>query len=428
MRWLLKGGRVIDPSRDVDAVLDVLVEGDRIAAIGPDLAGPAQELDCRGKLVVPGLVDLRAHLGEPGREEAETVASATRAAAAGGFTALGARTATDPTIDDPALVAFVQDRARRSAAVRVYPLAALTKGRAGIELTEMGALRDAGAAAFSDDDRPVTNAGVLRRAMEYASMFDVPIMVHCEDPDLAGEGVMHEGFHSTIHGLRGIPGAAEEVLVARDLILAELTGARVHISHVTTARSVALIREAKRRGIRVTADVTPHHLILTDEDVQPDDARWKIRPPLRPWSDVEALREGLRDGTIDCIATDHMPHPPAGTELEFDQAPWGIIGLETALPIVLDRLVGTGALSLKAAVRAMSTNPARLLGAPGGTLELGAPADIAVIDPEAERVYDPAEGYSRSRNTPFAGWALRGWPVATMVAGRWVVQEGRVIG
>lgn len=427
MRWLLKGGRVVDPSQGTDTVLDVRVADGRIVELGQELTGDENVIDCRDKLVVPGLIDLRTDLGEPGRETAETIASGTRAAAAGGFTAVCARPGREPAVDDAGWVSFVRQRATADGVVKVYPLAAVTKAYAGNELVEMGELKAAGAVALYDGDRTIARAGVLRRALEYARMFALPVMVHCEDEDLAGRGVMHEGFHSTVNGLAGIPATAEEVIVARDLMLAELTGTHVHIAHVSTAASVALIRAAKARGVRVTADVTPHHLVLTDADVQPDDANWKLRPPLRTASDVEALLEGLRDGTIDCIATDHTPCLEEEKQVEFDQAPFGVIGLETALPLLLTRLVHTGALSLNELIGRMSWHPARVLGLPGGTLAPGAPADVTVIDPDLERVYDPRKGFSHSRNTPLAGWTLRGWPVATMVDGRWVMRNGRVI-
>ncbi|HEY8416646.1 MAG TPA: dihydroorotase [Limnochordales bacterium] len=426
MRWLLKGGRVVDPAQGIDEVLDVLVADGRIAHLGKDLQGADETVDCTGKVVAPGFIDLRADLGEPGREQAETIASATRAAAAGGFTAVCARPGPEPPIDHAGWVSYVRERARQDGVVRVYPLAAITKGYAGQELVEMGDLKAAGALALWDGERSLARAGVLRRALEYARLFDLLVMVHCEDADLAGPGVVHEGVHATLHGLPGIPASAEEIVVARDLILAEFTGARLHIAHVSTAGSVALLRAAKARGVRVTADVTPHHLVLTDAEVQADDANWKVRPPLRTAADAAALAEGLRDGTIDCIATDHAPHPLEEKQVEFDRAPFGIIGLETALPVVVTHLVATGRLALADVIAALSWRPAQVLGVAGGTLAPGAPADVTVIDLDAERVYDPRQGYSRSRNTPLAGRRLRGWPVATMVDGRWVMREGRV--
>jgi len=427
MRWLLKGGRVVDPSQGIDEVLDVLVVEGRIAQLGKDLNGESEAVDCTGKVVTPGFIDLRVDVGEPGREEAETVASATRAAAAGGFTAVGARPGPEPAIDHAGWVSYVRERARQDGVVRVYPLAAVTKGYAGQELVEMGNLKAAGAVALWDGERSVARAGVLRRALEYARLFELPVMVHCEDADLAGPGVMHEGVYATVNGLHGIPAAAEEIVVARELRLAELSGARLHIAHVSTAGSVALLRAAKARGVRVSADVTPHHLVLTDADVQVDDANWKVRPPLRTAKDAAALAEGLRDGTIDCIATDHTPCALEDKQAEFDRAPFGIIGLETALPLVITHLVATGRVGLADIIAALSWRPAQVLGVPGGTLAPGTPADVTVIDLEAERVYDPARGYSRCRNTPLAGRRLRGWPVATMVDGRWVMRDGRVL-
>jgi len=428
MRRLLKAGRVIDPAGGVDAVLDVMVTGGVVAEVGQDLSCEAEEVvDCAGKIVAPGLIDLRAQLGEPGRELAETFVSGSRAAAAGGFTAVCVRAPYEQAGDSAGWVSFVRERARQGAVVRIHPIGSVTKGCAGNELVEMDELRAAGAVALYDGDRTISRTGVMRRALEYARMVGVPVMVHCEDADLAGPGVMHEGFHSTVHGLPGIPAAAEEIVVARDLALAELTGARLHIAHVTTAKSVALIRAAKTRAVAVTCDVTPHHLVFTDADVDPADANWKVRPPLRPRADAEALVEGLRDGTIDAVATDHGPHLREDKQVEFDRAPAGMIGLETAVPLLLTRLVAAGRLSLPQVIAAMSWHPARILGLPGGTLAPGAPADIVVIDPDVERVYDPIRGYSHSRNTPLAGQRLAGWPVATMVNGRWVFRDGRVV-
>ncbi|HLT58826.1 MAG TPA: dihydroorotase [Limnochordales bacterium] len=427
MRWLLKGGRVVDPSQGIDEVLDVLVADGHVAALGKDLDEAGETVDCTGHVVAPGFIDLRADLGEPGREQAETIGSGTRAAAAGGFTAVCVWAGPEAVIDDAGWVSFVRERARREGVVRVYPLAAITKGGRGDELTEMGELKDAGAVALWDGPRAIARAGVLRRALEYARLWELPVVVHCEDADLAGPGVMHEGFHATVHGLPGVPAAAEEIVVARDLLLAELTGARLHIAHVSTAGSVALIRAAKARGVAVTTDVTPHHLVWTDADVEPDDAHWRLRPPLRTAADAAALIEGLRDGTIDCIATDHSPCTLEEKQVEFDRARPGIIGLETALPLLVTRVVAAGQLSLGEVIARLSHHPARALGLPGGTLAPGSPADLTVIDLNTERVYDPAQGWSRSRNTPLAGWRLQGWPVATMVGGRWVVREGRVM-
>ncbi len=426
MNRVLRGGRVIDPASGVDREADVVIEQGRIAAIAspsPLPSPPARgrgkgegEIDCRGLWVVPGLIDLHVHLREPGHEYKETIRTGTEAAAAGGFTTICCMPNTDPVNDHASVTEFILDRARREGRVRVRPIGAITKGSRGEELAEIGELKDAGCVAVSDDGRPVSNAEVMRRAMEYAKTIGLPVIDHCEDPHLAEDGVMHEGLVATELGLRGIPAAAEEVIVARDIALAELTGCRVHLAHLSCAGSVRRVREAKARGVPVTAEVTPHHLTLTDERVRGFDPDAKMNPPLRTPADLEALVAGLADGTVDAVATDHAPHASEEKGQEFDRAPFGVVGLETAAALVL-RLVRSGHLERTRAIAALSCVPAKVLGLEGGSLAVGSPADLAVIDPEAEWVVDPSRFRSRSRNTPFAGWKLQGRVVMTIVGG-----------
>jgi dihydroorotase len=420
MSLVLRNGRVIDPANQVDTVQDVLVDGARIARVGPGLPAPeaAQVIDVGGKVVCPGFIDIHVHLREPGYEYKETVASGTRAAAAGGFTAVCCMANTRPVNDNRAVCDYIRAQAETEGVVRVYPIGAVTRGLQGEELAELAELAEAGCVAFSDDGRPVMNAGLYRRAMEYTLPFGVPVISHAEDVHLSRGASMHEGVVSTELGLRGAPAAAEDVMVARDILLAELTGAHVHIAHLSTAGAVRLVREAKARGVRVTAEVTPHHLLLTEEAVRSYDPNTKMNPPLRTKRDAEVLLEGLTDGTIDCIATDHAPHAVSEKEGEFDQAAFGIVGLETAVPLLLDRLVRPGLVPLATLVARLSSDPARLLGLPGGGLRPGAPADITVLDLDAAITIEPARFRSRSRNTPFGGWQARGAPHLTIVAGQ----------
>ena len=420
MSLLIRNGRVIDPATAVDAVQDVLVAGDRIERLGRDLPAPdgATVVDAAGKVVCPGFVDIHVHLREPGFEYKETVASGTRAAAAGGFTAVCCMANTHPVNDNRSITDYIRARAATDGAVRVYPIGAVTRGLGGKELAELAELAEAGCVAFSDDGRCVMNAALYRRAMEYTLPFGAPVISHAEDEHLADGGAMHEGVVSTELGMPGVPAAAEDVMVARDILLAELTGAHLHIAHLSTAGAVRLVREARARGVHVTAEVTPHHLLLTDEAVRAFDANTKMNPPLRSRRDAEALLEGLLDGTIDCIATDHAPHAQSEKEGEFDLAAFGIVGLETAVGVLLDRLVRPGLLPLPTLVARLSRDPARLLGLPGGSLAPGAPADLTILDPAAEWTVDPARFESRSRNTPFGGWTLTGRPWKTIVGGR----------
>jgi dihydroorotase len=421
---LIRSGRLIDPESGRDETADLLIRSGKIASIARRIKKPAgaEVLDAKDKVVAPGLVDMHVHLREPGREDEETILSGARAAVAGGFTAVACMPNTEPAIDTQETVRFVRQQAEQAPA-RVYPIGAVTRGRRGEELTEMGDLVDAGAVAVSDDGCGVADAGIQRRAMEYASMFDIPVISHCEDPRLSGTGVMHEGYLSTVLGLKGIPAVAEEVMVARDIRLAEFAGARLHIAHVSSAGSVDLIRQAKDRGVPVTAEVTPHHFTLTDEAVRGYDTDTKVNPPLRTAVDRQAVRDGLADGTIDCVASDHAPHSIEEKELEYDNAPFGMVGLETSLGLVLTELVAAGVLSLTEAVARMSLHPCRILGIEGGVIRKGAPADLTIIDPRARWTVDRRTFSSRSRNTPFDGWKLTGRAEVTIVGGRIVFQR-----
>jgi len=427
-RLLLKGGRVVDPARKVDALLDVLLADDTVEAVGKRISPRgAQVLDMKGLVVCPGFIDLHAHLREPGREDKETIASGTRAAAAGGFAAVCAMPNTDPVNDHAGITRLILEKAKAEGAVRVYPIGAITRGSRGEELAEYGDLREAGCVAVSDDGRPVASARVMRRALEYAKAFDLTVIDHCEEPTLADQAAMNEGPVSTFLGLRGAPAAGEAIMVERDVLLAELTGGKVHIAHTSAAASVDAVRRGKARGVRVTAEATPHHLLLIDQLVKDSeyDTATKMNPPLRAERDRQALLQGLRDGTIDCIATDHAPHAVDDKKVEYDHAAFGIVGLETAVALCLDRLVGKGLLDLPHLVSLLSTNPARILALPGGTLAPGGPADVTVLDLSRKRQVEPARFESKGRNTPFAGWTLAGWPVMTIVGGRVAWKDAR---
>jgi dihydroorotase len=427
-RLLLKGGRVVDPAQGLDAVLDVMLADGVVADVGGRVtARGAEVFDAAGLVVCPGFIDLHTHLREPGREDKETVATGTRAAAAGGFTAVCAMPNTEPVNDNAGTTRFVLEQARARGLVRVYPIGAITKGSRGEELAEYGELREAGCVAVSDDGRPVASARVMRRALEYARAFDLAVIDHCEEPSLSQGASMNEGRVATLLGLRGAPAMAEALVVERDAQLAELVGGRVHIAHLSAAASVDAVRRAKARGVRITAEATPHHLLLTDQAVKDSDydTRTKMNPPLRAEADRLAVLAGLGDGTIDCIATDHAPHTVDDKKVEFDQAAFGIVGLETAVSLCLDRLVRPGLLDLVRLVELLSAGPAHVLGLPGGTLAPGAPADVTVLDLDRKVKVDPDRFHSKGRNTPFAGWALRGAPVATIVGGDVVWPEPR---
>lgn len=424
-RILIRGGRVIDPASGRDERADVLLASGAVEAIGAKLSAPDAELiDATNCWVTPGFIDLHAHLREPGQEYKEDIASGGRSAAAGGFTSIACMANTNPVNDDPSVTDYVLDRARQDSPVRVYPVAAATKGLAGEVMTEMVALAKAGAVAFSDDGRTIMDSGMQRRVLEYSKLTGKPVMVHAEDRCLVKDGVVNEGPVSTKLGLPGNPAIAETVHVAREVQLAELTGAHLHVAHVSTAGAVALIRDAKNRGVHVTAEVTPHHLTLTDEATLGFSTNAKMAPPLRSAADVAACVAGLADGTLDAIATDHAPHAVHEKDVEFTAAPPGILGFETALPVVL-ALVRSGALTPLQLVAALTLNPARVLGLAQGRLEPGAPADVAVIDPERKWIYDPAKGFSKSRNSPWAGQELQGRVVTTVVNGRLVYHADR---
>jgi dihydroorotase len=423
---LLRAGRVIDPAANRDEQADVLVDGGRIVGVGAGLGAPdgALVIDAAGLVVCPGLIDLHVHLREPGGEHKETIESGARAAAAGGFTAVCAMPNTDPPIDDPAAVGFVRAAGLRAGGARVYPVGCISMGQKGERLAEVGEMVGAGAIAISDDGRPVSDAGLMRLALSYARTFDIPVAAHCEELGLSRGGSMNEGIVSTRLGLIGVPAAAEEVMIARDLILAEVTGGRLHIQHVSTRRGVEMIRAALARGVHVSAEGTPHHFTLTDEAVEGYRTDAKVNPPLRTADDVDAVLAGVVDGTLNVIATDHAPHHYDEKEQAFEDAPMGLVGLETALGLALTRLVHPGHLSLSTLVERMSTAPARAFNLPGGSLDRDTPADVTVFDPAAEWTVDPLRFLSKSRNTPFTGMALRGRPVLTLVGGR-IVWDGR---
>jgi dihydroorotase len=416
---LIRNGRVIDPAGGADGVQDVWIAEGRIHKMGKGLRAPAgtETVDATGKVVCPGFIDIHVHLREPGFEYKETIASGTRAAAAGGFTAVACMANTFPVNDNRAVTDYILARARVEGVVRVYPIGAVTRNLEGKQLAEMAEQAEAGCVAFSDDGKCVMNAELYRRAMEYALPFGLPVISHAEDCHLGRDSTMNEGLVSTELGLSGQPAAAEDVMVARDIILAELTGAHLHIAHISTSGAVRLLRDAKARGVRVTAEVTPHHLLLTDELVRSYDPNCKMAPPLRTKRDVEACLEALVDGTIDCVATDHAPHALSEKEGEFAEAANGVVGLETAVPLLLDRLVRRGVIDLPTLVTRLSTGPARLLNLPGGSLAPGASADITILDLERPWTVDPAAFRSRSRNTPFAGFTGTGAPWMTLVGG-----------
>jgi dihydroorotase len=418
MSLLLRGGRVLDPSSSVDRAADLLVEDGRIARVEPGLAAPADArvIDVAGRIVAPGLIDPHVHLREPGQEHKEDIQTGTRAAAAGGFTTVCCMPNTRPVNDCRAVTELIVRRARAVGAARVCPVGAITKGSAGTELADFDEMKAAGAVAFSDDGHCVMDAGLMRRAFERARALGLPLSQHCQDEHLAHQAVAHEGAFAARAGLRGEPAAAESVIVARDLELVELTGARYHVAHVSAAATVRLVRDARRRGLPVTAEVTPHHFTLTDEAISSGDPSTRVNPPLRTADDRDALWEGLVDGTLDCIATDHAPHAPAEKDGGLQRAAPGLVGLETALALGL-RLVGAGVLSLERLIAAMTIGPARAFGLPGGTLAPGAPADVVVIDPDRVWTVVPAALHSKSKNTPFAGWELRGKAVLTLCGG-----------
>jgi len=423
-KLLIKGGRIIDPSQGLDQIADLLIDAGRIKSIGkgPGSAGvppaPGVEIfDAGGLIVTPGFIDLHVHLREPGEEYKETIASGAAAAIAGGFTSICSMPNTDPVNDNASVTRFIIEKAREAVLARVYPIGAITRGSNGQELSEMAAMKEAGAVAVSDDGRPVMNGQVMRHAMEYARDHGLVVVDHCQDLDLAADGVMNEGRYSTLLGLKGMSRAAEESHVARDILLAELTGARVHIAHVSTAGSVDLVRRAKRQGLAITCEVTPHHLALTDAAVMGFDTNTKMSPPLRSEEDRAALIEAVRDGTIDAIATDHAPHHLDEKMLEYDHAPSGVVGLETALGVALTALHYSASVPISRIVEMLTIGPARAFSLSAGTLAAGSLADLTIFDPQREWTVDPRSFKSKSRNTPFAGWKLRGQVSSTFMAG-----------
>jgi dihydroorotase len=429
MKLILKGGRVVDPASARDGVFDVLVEDGRIARIGKDLPVDGAEVFemKRGWIVAPGLIDIHVHLREPGLEHKETVATGTAAAVAGGFTAVACMPNTEPVNDHAGITQFILKKAAEAQLARVYPIGAVSIGSRGEQLAELGEQKLAGCVAFTDDGRPVATALLMRRALEYAGMLGVPVIDHCEDPSLKGDGVAHEGYFASQLGLRGIPGAAESIMVERDISLAELAGAHVHIAHMSARQSLRAVRAGKERGVRVTCEVAPHHFTLTDEALDGPvkyDTNLKMNPPLRSSEDRDAMLDGIADGTVDVIATDHAPHHADEKMVEFDRAPFGIVGLETAVPIVFDRLVHAGRISIGRMIELLSTNPAKVMNVPGGTLAEGAPADITILAPDAPVTIAAAAMRSKSKNTPFDGWQMTGAVVATIVGGRIVFRAG----
>ncbi|HEY7331133.1 MAG TPA: dihydroorotase [Gemmataceae bacterium] len=414
----ITNGRVIDPSQNIDQVTDLWIRGEHVLGVGPHPSTQADRtLDATGKIVCPGLIDMHVHLREPGREEDETISTGTAAALAGGVTSVACMPNTEPALDSQAAAEFVHLQAKRAGNANVFPVGAITKGRDGKELAEIGGLVDGGAVAFTDDGSPVVSAEIMRRAMEYCKMFDKAVLSHSEDLELTRGGIMNEGYESMRLGLRGMPAAAEEVMVYREIALAELTGARVHIMHVSTAGSVELIRRGKQRGVHVTGEACPHHFTLTDKCLRTFDSNFKMAPPLRTENDVQAILAGLRDGTLEVISTDHAPHAPEKKMRELDQAPNGIIGLETLVPICVKSLIEPGHLTWPQLIEKLTIHPARVLGIDRGTLKPGAIADVTILDPTAEWTIDPKKFRSKSRNCPFAGWQVRGWADTVLVGG-----------
>jgi dihydroorotase len=421
MQILIKNGRVIDPASHTDRIADVLVADGLIAGVAPGLSAPGAEvIDAAGMIVAPGFIDMHVHLREPGFEHAETIESGSRAAAAGGFTSICCMPNTKPVNDNATVTSYIVERARRAAVVNVFPIGAVTKGSAGEELAAIGGMKAAGAVAISDDGQPVTSSRVMRRAMEFARSYDLPVIDHCEDLLLSAGGDMHEGAQSVRWGLRGIPAAAEDVMVARDLLLAQLTGARCHIAHISTRNSVAMVEYARRRGLPVTCEATPHHFALSDREMAAYDSNYKMKPPLREPEDRAAVIAGLASGAIDAIATDHAPHPGSEKMQEFERCPFGIIGLETAIALALEELVRPGVITLTRMVELFTTGPEAVMRLGRGTLAPGAPGDVTVFSEDLVWTYDVNQSFSRSRNSPFHNRAFRGGPLATVVNGQLV--------
>jgi dihydroorotase len=433
-RQLLKGGRVVDPAGRRDGDYDVLIEDGRIARIGKNLQAESETSVVtlpRGLVVCPGLIDMHVHLREPGQEHKETVATGTAAAAAGGFTAVACMPNTVPINDNAGVTGYILSKAAEANLSRVYPIGAVSRGQQGEQLSDIGELRDAGCVAITDDGRPVATALLMRRALEYAGMFNMPVIEHCEEQTLKGDGVAHEGFQASTLGLRGIPGEAESIMALRDISLAELTGGLLHVAHMSARQTLDAVRYGKARGVRVTCEVTPHHFVLTDEMLGapvPYDTNVKMNPPLREAADRDAMLEGIADGSVDVIATDHAPHHYDEKHVEFDRAPFGITGLETAVSLCFDRLVHPGLVTLTRLIELLSVNPARILGVAGGSLAEGGPADLTILAPDLPVTVSTTRMRSKSKNTPFDGWQLRGGVAATIVNGRAVYVNEEIDG
>jgi dihydroorotase len=435
MKRLLKGGRVVDPAQGIDGAFDVLIDGERIARVEKNLSKPDEDTVViavpAGHIICPGLIDMHVHLREPGQEHKETIATGARSAVVGGFTAVACMPNTSPVNDSAGITEFILKKAQEAAQARVYPIGAVSRGSMGEFLSDIAELYKAGCAAISDDGKPVATALLMRRALEYASMFDLPVIDHCEDPSLKGDGVAHEGYYASTLGLKGLPGAAETIMVQRDVTLAGVTSGRVHIAHMSTRGSLRAVRDGKSQGFAVTCEVAPHHFTLTDAALESPiqyDTNCKMNPPLREAADVDAMIEGIVDGSVDAIATDHAPHHADEKNIEFDQAPFGIVGLETCVPLVFEKLVHSGRITLSRAIELLSTNPARILRRPGGTLAAGSMADISVLAPDAPVTVVASRLVSRSKNTPFDGWTLRGANAATIVGGRTLYTNPDVAG
>jgi dihydroorotase len=421
MPIVIKNGRVIDPASNTDRVADVLIVDGRIAGVAPNLSSPKAELfDATGMIVAPGFIDMHVHLREPGFEHAETIESGSRAAAAGGFTSVCCMPNTKPVNDSAMVTSYIVERARTKAVVNVFPIGAITKGSAGEELSAIGAMKAAGAVAISDDGLPVMNARVMRRAMEFARSYDIPVIDHCEDLNLSAGGDMHEGAKSVRLGLRGIPAASEDIMVARDLLLAQLTGARYHVAHISTRNAIGMVQYARQKGMSVTCEATPHHFALSDDDMAPYDSNYKMKPPLRSTRDCDAVVDGIVSGAITVVATDHAPHPGSEKMQEFERCPFGIIGLETAIALALEDLVHPGKITLNRMIELFTTGPDSVMRLGRGKLAPGAPGDVSIFSTDVSWTYDVNQSPSRSRNSPFDGRTFKGGPVATVVNGNLV--------